>query len=85
MRVVGKGIKDGKPTTVTVDLIDKYDEETGFTAMERLTGWHCAIMMGFQARGVVPAGGVPMEIAVPAAAFMEAIRERGIHFEVRYS
>lgn len=85
MRVIGKGLKDGKETTVTVDLVDKYDEETGFTAMERLTGWHCAIMMGFQARGLVPAGGVPMEIAIPAADFMDAVRERGIHFEVKYS
>lgn len=85
MRVVGHGLKAGEETTVTVDLIDRYDQETGFTAMERLTGWHCAIMMGFQARGVVPAGGVAMEVAVPAADFMEAVRQRGIHFEVRYS
>lgn len=85
MRVVGHGLKAGEETTVTVDLIDRYDQETGFTAMERLTGWHCAIMMGFQAQGVVPAGGVAMEVAVPAADFMEAVRQRGIHFEVRYS
>lgn len=85
MRVVGYGLKDGKETTLTVDLVDRYDEETGFTAMERLTGWHCAIMMGFQARGRVPAGGVSLEVAVPAAEFMEAIRQRGIQFEVRLS
>jgi len=71
IRVVGSGLKDGKETTVTVDLVDTYDEETGFTAMERLTGWHCAIMMGFQARGQVPAGGVSMEVAVPAADFCQ--------------
>ena len=82
MRVVGSGLKNGLETTITLDLVDTYDEETGFTAMERLTGWHCAIMMGFQARKMVPAGGVSMEVAVPAAKFMEAIRERGIRFEV---
>jgi lysine 6-dehydrogenase len=64
--------------------IDYFDEETGFTAMERLTGWHCAMMMGFQARGKVPPGGISMEVAVPAAEFMEAVSERGIQFEVRY-
>jgi len=85
MRVVGYGLKDGKKTTLTVDLVDRYDEETGFTAMERLTGWHCAIMMGFQARGRVPAGGISLEVAVPAAEFMEAIRQRGIQFDVRFS
>ena len=83
MRVIGYGVKDGEETTVTIDLIDYYDKATGFTAMERLTGWHCAMMMGFQARGRVPAGGISMEVAVPAAEFMEAVRERGIKFEVK--
>jgi lysine 6-dehydrogenase len=83
MRVVGKGLKNGKETTVTIDLIDTFDEATGFRAMERLTGWHCAIMMGFQGRGEVKPGGVPVETAVPAGKFMAAIRERGINFEVR--
>jgi lysine 6-dehydrogenase len=84
MRVNGYGVKEGQESTVVIDLIDYYDEETGFTAMERLTGWHCAIMMGFQARGQVPAGGISMEVAVPAGEFMEAVKQRGIKFEVRY-
>jgi lysine 6-dehydrogenase len=84
MRVVGCGKKDGEETAITIDLIDYYDEETSFTAMERLTGWHCAIMMGFQARGRVPAGGISNEVAVPAGEFMQAVRKRGIKFEVRY-
>jgi len=84
IRVVGYGKKDGEETTVTIDLIDYYDEETGFTAMERLTGWYCAMMMGFRARGHIPAGGISMEIAVQTAEFMQAVRERGIKFEVRY-
>ena len=84
IRVIGHGLKEGKETTVTIDLIDYYDEETGFTAMERLTGWHCAIMMGFQARGRVPFGGISMEVAIPAVEFMDAVKERGIKFEVYY-
>jgi lysine 6-dehydrogenase len=84
LRVNGYGLKDGVETTVVIDLIDYYDETTGFTAMERLTGWHCAIMMGFQARKQIPAGGISMEIAVPAGEFMQAVGERGISFSVRY-
>ena len=84
IRVIGYGKKENKETAITIDLIDYYDDETGFTAMERLTGWHCAIMMGFQARGQVPAGGISMEVAVPAAKFMDAVKERGIQFEVRF-
>jgi lysine 6-dehydrogenase len=84
IRVIGHGIKDGAEATVTIDLIDYFDPETGFTAMERLTGWHCAIIMGFQARGVVPAGAIPMEIAVPPEDLMAAIAQRGIQFTVKW-
>jgi lysine 6-dehydrogenase len=84
VRVRGVGIKDGRRAEVVIDMVDRYDETTGFTGMERLTGFHCATMMGFQARGRVPAGGVPMEIAVPPGEFMEELRRRGIQHEVRW-
>jgi lysine 6-dehydrogenase len=84
IRVIGKGKKDGRDAAVTVDLVDYSDTETGFTAMERLTGWHCSVMMFFQAQGKVRPGVTPVEIAVPAAAFMEELRKRGIRFEVRW-
>ncbi|NOZ00093.1 MAG: hypothetical protein GXP40_12975 [Chloroflexi bacterium] len=84
MRAIGVGEKDGAEAKVTVDLIDRYDDETGFTGMERLTGWHCAIMMGFQARGVIGPGAHRMESAVPSADVMEAVRQRGIPFETRW-
>lgn len=77
-RGVGVGVKDGAETRLNVDIIDYYDEETGFTAMERLTGWHIAIMLGFQVRGAVPPGCHGVESAVKASDFMEALRLRGI-------
>ncbi len=84
MRAIGIGKKEGREQRVTVDLIDRYDPQTGFTAMERLTGWHCALMMGFQARGVIGPGAHRMESAVPAARVMEEIARRGIQFTVRW-
>jgi hypothetical protein len=41
-------------------------------------------MMGFQARGQISPGGIPMEIAVPAADFMSELQKRGIGFTVRW-
>jgi len=84
MRAVGVGEKDGREARVTVDMIDRYDESTGFTGMERLTGWHCAIMMGFQARRVIGAGAHRMECAVRAADVMEEIRKRGIDHTIKW-
>ena len=81
MRAIGIGEKDGAEATVTVDIVDRFDEETGFTAMERLTGFHCAVMMRFQAHQKVDAGAHRMELAVSAIEMMEALRERGIDFK----
>ena len=85
MRAIGIGEKDGTEATVTVDIVDQFDEETGFTAMERLTGFHCAAMMAFQAHQKVSAGAHRMELAVSSTEMMEAIRERGINYEVRWA
>ena len=82
MRAIGKGIKDGRPAQVRVDLWDYYDETTGFTAMERLTGFHCAIMMGFQARREVPPGAQAVETAISASRFMAEVTRRDIQVDV---
>jgi lysine 6-dehydrogenase len=85
IRAQGSGIKDGQQTQLQIDLIDYYDEKTGFTAMERLTGWHCSILMAFQARGEIPAGVTPVEIAVAPDRFMEEFNRRGISHELHWS
>jgi lysine 6-dehydrogenase len=84
MRAVGVGEKDGRAARVTVDLVDRYDEATGFTAMERLTGWHAAVMMGLQARGRIAPGAHRMEQAVKAAEVMAELEKRGIPHSVRW-
>ena len=84
MRAVGVGEKDGKDARVTVDLVDSYDAATGFTGMERLTGWHAAILMAFQATGRVPPGAHRMEQAVPAHEVMAELGRRGIPHTVRW-
>lgn len=81
IRIVGNGVKDGQERIVTLDLFDYYDESTGFTAMERTTGWHAAIMAAFVARGQTVTGGVPVELAVPGPMFIEEFRRRG--FDLR--
>jgi lysine 6-dehydrogenase len=84
IRVVGSGVKDGQERGVTVNLFDYYDESTGFTAMERTTGWHAAIMAAFIARGQTPRGGVTVELAVPGPLFVEEFRKRGFDLQVTW-
>jgi len=77
VRIVARGIKDGKPCELLVELIDHYDPETGFTAMERTTGWDAAIKAIMAAHGHTPRGVHPAEIAVPPELYVEELRRRG--------
>jgi lysine 6-dehydrogenase len=61
-----------------VEVIDYYDEQTGYTAMERGTGWSAAIVAAMMARGETRRGAGGVEAMVPARPFVEALRQRGI-------
>jgi lysine 6-dehydrogenase len=78
LRVRCDGEDDGRAKSVTLDLIDFYDPETGFRAMERTTGWPAAIVAQLQARGLVYPGAVPLETAVPPGPFLAEFRKRGL-------
>ncbi len=82
IRILVRGRHNGQESAYTLDLFDYYDEATHFTAMERTTGWHAAIMAGFVARQQTPRGGVPVEQAVPGSLFVEALRQRGLDLHV---
>ncbi|MEI2689720.1 MAG: saccharopine dehydrogenase C-terminal domain-containing protein [Anaerolineae bacterium] len=77
IRAIARGVKAGRPAVAQVDLVDRYDEATGFTAMERTTGWHMAIVAAMLARGEIAPGAAPLEVAVPASVFVQHARRRG--------
>jgi lysine 6-dehydrogenase len=77
VRVLARGRQNGRPTEVVVELIDRYDEVTGFTAMERTTGWDGSIKAILNARGITPRGAHPAEVAVPGPLYAEELRRRG--------
>ncbi|HYM39940.1 MAG TPA: saccharopine dehydrogenase C-terminal domain-containing protein [Thermoplasmata archaeon] len=82
-RVRALGMKDDHTAEAVVELVDYYDEATGFTSMERLTGWHAAIAAEMLARGVIPPGTHSVELGVPAKSFVEEARKRGLHITER--
>jgi lysine 6-dehydrogenase len=77
VRVLAKGKKDHLKAQVVLDLIDRYDETTGFTAMERTTGWDGSIKTIMNAQGLTPRGVNPAESAVPGAMYVAELRRRG--------
>jgi lysine 6-dehydrogenase len=83
VRVKALGNKDGRDAEVLVEMIDYFDEETGFTAMERGTGWSAAIVAEMMARGQTPRGAGGVERLVPAQPFVEELGRRGFNITER--
>jgi len=84
IRVVGKGIKDKGYRKFTIDLFDKYDEKTGFTAMQRLTGWHASIMAILAAEGKINKGALPVEKVASGKLIIQEAEKRGLKFSERW-
>jgi len=79
-RVEVVGHHEGELARAVVELRDEPDEETGFTAMERTTGFHAAIVARMMAAGMVEPGTHPPELAVAPQVMLEELRVRG--FEI---
>ncbi len=76
------GEKDGKEAEVIVDLIDYYDDDTKFTAMERTTGWDASIVAIMMAHEKIKKGAIPVELAVDGSYFVSELEKRGIEVQV---
>lgn len=82
VRAVGEGTKDGKPKKIQIDILDKECEITGFTSMERLTGFSAAIYAHEIAKGNVAEGAIKYECGVPGTKFVHEIQQRGVKLEI---
>src|SRR3954470_21044872 len=79
LRVTVSGTKGGKPAERRFDLIDRYDEKHGISAMMRTTGYSLSITGQMQVRGQVrPAGVWTPDECMPAEAYIAELRARGI-------
>ena len=82
-RAVGR--KNGRKAEAIVEVIDYYDPATGFSSMQRTTGWHLSIVAAMIARGETPVGSVPLELAVAGDAFVSEARKRGFRITEQVS
>lgn len=79
LRVVVQGASQGKSKTLSWELLDRFDEAHGISAMERTTGYSLSITGLMQVRQQVAGAGVltPDE-AIPAEAYIRELGKRGI-------
>jgi lysine 6-dehydrogenase len=79
LRIVVAGKKGGSAASRTFELVDRYDEEHGVSAMMRTTGYSLSITGLMQARGqVTPTGVHTPDECIPAATYIAELRKRGI-------
>lgn len=77
LRVTALGKKNGQETEIVYDLVDYQDDKTGFTAMERTTGFPAAIVAHHLVQGKAPKGAIPLELAIDSDAFVVDFKKRG--------
>ncbi len=78
VRAVGIGMKNGVRTKLQIDIHDRQCDTTGFTSMERLTGFSLSIHAIDVAAGMLPTGALRYETALTGTRFCEQIQRRGI-------
>jgi lysine 6-dehydrogenase len=78
LRVEAEGTKDGAPAVIRWDLLDRFDPETGITAMMRTTGFSLSITGIIQAEGGLRPGVWTPDEAMPAERFVAELAQRGI-------
>lgn len=79
LRVIVKGKKADQAKTIVFELVDRYDETRGISAMMRTTGYSLSITGQMQARGQVKPPGVhtPDE-CIPPVKYITELRKRGV-------
>lgn len=79
MRVTVRGTKGGAPTEIAYNLLEYEDVKTGFSAMQRTTGFPAAIVLEMLVQGeVAKPGVVPIEKLVPPKTYLDLVQRRGI-------
>lgn len=83
VRCTGKNARGGM-ATVSRSVIDRYDLRTGFTAMQRLTGFHASIVAIAAVKGLIPYGVLPIEL-VDGDMIIAEMKKRSIFVGQTYS
>ena len=79
VRVGFRGVAEGEGRNLRYDIIDRFDEETGLSAMQRTTAFPASIIAQMMAQGrTKKRGAVPQELCIPPDEFIAALAARKI-------
>jgi lysine 6-dehydrogenase len=83
LRCTVSGEHRSTPRTIQYDLLDRHDERTGFTAMERTTAFPTGLVAYMQARRLISPGARPLEICLPTEQYMAELARHDIRVAMR--
>jgi lysine 6-dehydrogenase len=79
VRVEFRGIYRGVKRRLRYDIIDRFDESTGMSAMMRTTAFPASVIAQMMARGEIKEkGAIPQERAIPTDSFVAELLKRNI-------
>ena len=78
LRVEVEGEKNGRPAKHSWELIDRFDETRGISAMMRTTGYSLSITGQLQAGGQIAPGVYTPDEIVPAERYIAELAKRGV-------
>ncbi|HEV2801180.1 MAG TPA: saccharopine dehydrogenase C-terminal domain-containing protein [Pyrinomonadaceae bacterium] len=86
VRLAFRGRAGGRGATLRYDIIDRFDPQTGLSAMMRTTAFPASIIAQMMARGeTTEKGARPQELVVPPEQFVAALAARNIRIEEHVS
>ena len=83
MRVDSYGYINGIKKGYRYEVIEEYDDKTGFMAMEKWTGWHASIVMQKIMDGSIKKGAHPIEKALVGKDFYNEIVKRDYNLTIK--
>jgi lysine 6-dehydrogenase len=82
LEFAGRLAGGGRAARLRYDIIDRFDERTGLSAMQRTTSFPASVIAQMMARGLTTRkGAVPQERCVPPDAFVAELARRGIRID----
>jgi lysine 6-dehydrogenase len=83
VRGVGVGTRNGRKVRIQIDIFDRQCPDTGFTSMERLTGYSTSIYAQEVVQGRVQKGAIRYEEAMTGRTFLAELKKRGIQIRIQ--
>lgn len=85
LRTTVIGRRGGALRRLQWDLVDRHDEATGLTAMERTTAFPTAVVAHLQARRAIAPGARPLEQCIPTTEYMRELARRDLDIRLTES